>query len=272
MSRPLAGALALLVFLAVSASAAPAAKTPVPLLPACSVLDLEYQPTRWSPGCTGGSPLLGDLRWSGWGTATATAQGNVALNDCEPSCAEGTSYTYPAQMTVYRVKRCRKAGRSHLQYTRVALSWLYPEDNPFDQPPGWQPFGLNPLKVRSSDCRRRDEPLHDNRLQAAEIAVAAARLALIRKDWDTTSEGSVTRASKCRRIGKRRFACHVFSRASDSHGFSWWRGVMRIAVGRRRASWRWTGVRRKCTSIFRCGPAPFRWAGKIDDDGVALFG
>jgi hypothetical protein len=244
------------------------AEEPV-LLAACSVYELEREPASWSPGCVGASPFLQNLQWSNWGAPTATATGEVMLNDCEPSCAEGTAYVYPAQMSAYRVRSCQEGGRSHRQYTQVLLSWSYPPDNPFEAPPGPSTFG--PLRTDSNDCRRDGEPFHDNRGQAAEIAVAAANLTLSRKDWDIYDDGSVTRASKCHRIGRARFACRVFARASDLHGFGWWRGRMRIGIGKRKASWHWQGRRRKCGELFSCGPRPFDWRGTIGEAGVSLY-
>jgi hypothetical protein len=267
---PLLLATAALIAAAQLTSAPAHARSPV-LLAACSFYDLEYQPSTWSPGCVGSSPILQNLSWQGWSGPVAAAAGQVSLNDCEPSCAEGTSHLYPAQMTASRVRRCRDGGRLHRQYTRVRLSWEYPADNPFGEPAGWHSFGLNPLRVDSSDCRREGEPLHKNRAQAQEISTAAVNLTLTRRDWDINAEGSVTRASGCHRVGKGRFLCQVFARASDLDGFHWWRGKMRVGIGQRKASWHWSGRRRKCTSIFSCGPAPFNWHGRISADDVAFW-
>lgn len=238
------------------------------LLAACSIYELEREPSTWSPGCVGGSPLLRNVAWQGWGAPTATATGEALLNDCEPSCAEGTGYEYPAQMASWRVRTCHKSGRVHREYTRVLLRWEYPEDNPFGADPGWSEWKLH---VASNDCRRKGEPFHRNPAQAGEIAVTAVNLTLARTDWDTYSEGSVTRATRCRRVGGKFFTCHVFARASDLDGFSWWRGKMRIGIGKRRASWHLRGTRRKCRDIFHCGPAPFSWHGKVGLTDVSVF-
>jgi hypothetical protein len=47
-----------------------------------------------------GSGSVNDLRWSGWGTATATATGVMEVNNCNPNCAQGTYTPYRATVTL----------------------------------------------------------------------------------------------------------------------------------------------------------------------------
>lgn len=46
------------------------------------------------------SAYVKNLTWSGWGTATATGTGTLELDDCNPSCAQGTFTGYPATVTL----------------------------------------------------------------------------------------------------------------------------------------------------------------------------
>jgi hypothetical protein len=40
--------------------------------------------------------FVGNLTWSGWGTATARGRGVLEINDCRPDCSRGTMISYPA--------------------------------------------------------------------------------------------------------------------------------------------------------------------------------
>jgi hypothetical protein len=57
------------------------------------------------------------LRWTGWGGATATGQGTIPVNDCKPDCSSGT--VRPAVVTVIASKLRTCASRK--VYTRVEV-------------------------------------------------------------------------------------------------------------------------------------------------------
>ncbi|MEW2623941.1 hypothetical protein [Streptomyces sp. NPDC048106] len=50
--------------------------------------------------CGDGTAMLHDLVWTGWGDATATAQGSVSEVVCQPSCAEGREVMSAATVVV----------------------------------------------------------------------------------------------------------------------------------------------------------------------------
>lgn len=54
--------------------------------------------------CADGGLGFEKMTWSRWGAATASGQGDLYENLCEPSCAEGTIATYPVLVTLSRVK------------------------------------------------------------------------------------------------------------------------------------------------------------------------
>jgi hypothetical protein len=59
------------------------------------------EPNSFILTCADAGTILQNLRWSGWGNATATATGIVHEHVCVPNCAESTSYdNYPATATV----------------------------------------------------------------------------------------------------------------------------------------------------------------------------
>jgi hypothetical protein len=47
-----------------------------------------------------GSGLIKSLRWSGWGTAVATASGTYEADSCKPDCAQGKYRSSPATITL----------------------------------------------------------------------------------------------------------------------------------------------------------------------------
>ena len=47
-----------------------------------------------------GSGYVKDIRWSGWGTATARGHGTLEVDSCIPNCAQGTYTGYPATVTL----------------------------------------------------------------------------------------------------------------------------------------------------------------------------
>jgi hypothetical protein len=51
-----------------------------------------------------GSAFVDGLTWTGWGTARAVGSGTLKLNDCTPSCAQGTYTSYPATVTLQGLK------------------------------------------------------------------------------------------------------------------------------------------------------------------------
>ena len=70
------------------------------------------------PGCAAGCPLSGDgtailsaMTWTTWSTAAAVGSGTYKLDDCNPSCAQGTVYPVAAVVTLSQpVKACSPAG------------------------------------------------------------------------------------------------------------------------------------------------------------------
>ena len=47
-----------------------------------------------------GSTYVNGLTWSGWGGPTAVGSGSMRVNNCTPSCAQGTYTSYPATVTL----------------------------------------------------------------------------------------------------------------------------------------------------------------------------
>lgn len=109
-------------------------------LPDCSnsVFGGESEPVLWDAGCTG-VPELDSMSWREWGKSSATGSGTTMLNDCSPSCAAGTVYTFAVTATVSRIRTCvDDRGRTGRFYTRVRYVYTMPEDHPLGRTPGEQ--------------------------------------------------------------------------------------------------------------------------------------
>ena len=61
--------------------------------------EMKTEPTQITASGDG-SAYVKNLTWSGWGSATVTGTGTLELDDCNPSCAQGTFTGYPATVTL----------------------------------------------------------------------------------------------------------------------------------------------------------------------------
>jgi hypothetical protein len=64
---------------------------------------MEIQPKQIYVSADG-SRYVDSLTWAGWGQPQATATGTLKVNDCTPSCAQGTFSPYPATVTLAGLK------------------------------------------------------------------------------------------------------------------------------------------------------------------------
>lgn len=66
----------------------------------------ERRPSSIQFGCATGSVMLANLRWSSWDSNNAMGQGDLVVNSCiykgGPSCVEGQTMTYPANVILGR--------------------------------------------------------------------------------------------------------------------------------------------------------------------------
>lgn len=90
-------------------------------------------PEDISLACADDNYIVTDLRWEGWNSEEATAQGNAWINDCEPDCASGDFHTFPATV---RASEKRSCGYSLEVYTRIEVDYSEPvkKGEPLAQP------------------------------------------------------------------------------------------------------------------------------------------
>ena len=98
---------------------------------------LESKPASLTIACGDGNYALANLRWSGWGTARATATGVARANDCTPNCAAGHFHSYRTTATADRLSACGKAR----YYARLSVTY-----------PGSRPAGVAKRDVHPLSC------------------------------------------------------------------------------------------------------------------------
>ncbi|MEY3768586.1 MAG: hypothetical protein RLZZ11_1656 [Cyanobacteriota bacterium] len=83
----------------------PAQAQPTPVLIDCAGQGV-VKPTSIQIGCATGSVLINDLSWSSWSMNEAKGRGTLVVNSCiyagGPTCVEGKTTSYPAQISLGR--------------------------------------------------------------------------------------------------------------------------------------------------------------------------
>jgi hypothetical protein len=106
----------LAVLLALAASAA-FASSPVKITDCTKAAS---RPKQLTLTCADANAVLGGLRWSSFGGATAKARGTLEMNRCEPNCAQGKVARYPIAATARGIRKCAHGLRV---YNRLTLSF-----------------------------------------------------------------------------------------------------------------------------------------------------
>jgi hypothetical protein len=64
----------------------------------------EVRPSTFTISCADGNSYLTKLKWSAWGSATASAKGVYTVNTCDPYCAAGKFVSSDAVVTLSKPK------------------------------------------------------------------------------------------------------------------------------------------------------------------------
>ena len=102
---------------------------------------LDYKPSSWSNGCTGGSTNIDAVRWTRWTSTSAHGRGHAHLRDplCRPSCPEAKVYPYRAAVTLSRPRSCSTDSGQRLRYfSRATVRIRWTRGNPFHKAVGWR--------------------------------------------------------------------------------------------------------------------------------------
>lgn len=81
---------------------------------------LVQEPQDFTLTCADGNANLEGLVWSNWGTEQAEATGSLAVNSCEPDCANGTFETHPVALRLTDLDM----GEASAVYTTMTVDFL----------------------------------------------------------------------------------------------------------------------------------------------------
>ncbi|HYI38185.1 MAG TPA: hypothetical protein VEX39_16385 [Thermoleophilaceae bacterium] len=125
--------------------AVPSAASARTYVPNCgTTYYLDFKPSYWSGGCTGGALNVNKLRWRHYGNRTAKATGQAALRrpcGTNPTCPEAGLYRASARLYMSRPSSCRngEAGGARF-FSRITVRVRYRADNPFGYRAGWKRY------------------------------------------------------------------------------------------------------------------------------------
>ena len=96
--------------------------------PGCGAFDKPaFKPTKIILTCGDGSTRVKKIKWSHWGTDEATGSGTFEVNQCQPTCSNGSIKRYKATtLRLYRPKSCPEADRREWSRLRFAFPTKHP--------------------------------------------------------------------------------------------------------------------------------------------------
>ena len=90
----------------------------------------KVQPKGITIACADAGIYLQGLNWENWGGHRSSGAGTLRVNNCKPSCIEGTTKSYDSNVSLTNAKRTECGGRKVLMYNRIHLRF------PNKKPPG----------------------------------------------------------------------------------------------------------------------------------------
>ena len=90
----------------------------------------KVRPAVYDIGCMPSSEYLARLSWTSW-RSTAFGHGGLKVNDCTPTCAQGTYETYPVLTVLWRARPWPgHSGRAYFS----RLTWIFTGKRPARAP------------------------------------------------------------------------------------------------------------------------------------------
>ena len=95
--------------------------------PGCGAFDKPaFKPKKIILTCGDGSTTVQKIKWSAWGTDEAMGTGTFRINQCQPTCSNGSIKKYPVTLRLYRPKSCPEADRR--EWSRLRFN--FPKKHP----------------------------------------------------------------------------------------------------------------------------------------------
>ena len=115
---------------AASAASAPASAASRPVVLVNCTGAGQVEPASYDIGCMPSSELVAGLKWTSWRSA-AFGSGVLKVNDCTPTCAQGTYVKYPILVVLWRARPWpAHAGREYFS----RLTWIFTGHRPGHTP------------------------------------------------------------------------------------------------------------------------------------------
>src|SRR5262245_443268 len=73
--------------------------------------------------CADGGFYMTQGEWTSWHRWRAAGTALFHMNDCDPSCAEGTFHTMRGRVVLHRRERCPGLHRHHHVFTRATITF-----------------------------------------------------------------------------------------------------------------------------------------------------
>ncbi len=104
-----------------SASATTVAAGVVKVVADCQTTAVE--PATITVSCGDGGVVATQLQWSSWGSTSADGTGVIQENDCEPTCAQGITGSYPADIRLSGVVTPTAAGSDEPVFSVITATY-----------------------------------------------------------------------------------------------------------------------------------------------------
>jgi hypothetical protein len=93
-------------------------------------MNSKIEPNKVILGCADYGFYLDGLSWRDWGSRKARGAGTAHINNCKPSCEQGTFHSYPGKLKLTHRKRCSQDGLRHYTKSRFTFPGHRPHGYP----------------------------------------------------------------------------------------------------------------------------------------------
>lgn len=81
----------------------------------------KVEPKSITLACADAGTYVNRLSWENWGLDKVTGAGTLRVNNCKPTCVEGSTKSYDANVALLKPKQTRCGNRTVLMYSRIHL-------------------------------------------------------------------------------------------------------------------------------------------------------